>query len=242
MADYYIKGGDGNEYGPADEASLKNWVREGRADSHTQARRSDQQNWQPLGAFPEFQDVLVGGGAASAAASQDPGDPGEQMYGDAARGGRGPVGASNISDIAFSLARGSFWMKLLAVMAFISGGFTVLGIVMLLLSGGAMSSAFSQAGLPAGGGMLFVIPLLLVYGFTAFVYLYSGAMLWGSASSARNAVETGDGLFLETALERLRKLFTLFGVLTLIAIVLTGVFIVFVVVGGVAMSGMNPAP
>ena len=54
MANYFIIGGDAKEYGPITEADVRLWISEGRLNTQSSARREEDANWQPLGAFAEF--------------------------------------------------------------------------------------------------------------------------------------------------------------------------------------------
>jgi hypothetical protein len=51
---YTIQGGDGNQYGPATLAQIKEWIAGGRVGANTQVLRSDQPSWQPAGSFAEL--------------------------------------------------------------------------------------------------------------------------------------------------------------------------------------------
>ena len=57
---FIIIGSDGNEYGPADAATIQSWISSGRATLQTKARRanppspSSAPEWKPLADFPEF--------------------------------------------------------------------------------------------------------------------------------------------------------------------------------------------
>jgi len=46
---YHIIGGNGKEYGPVDEETLHQWLRQGRANHNTRARRSDSETWSTVG-------------------------------------------------------------------------------------------------------------------------------------------------------------------------------------------------
>jgi hypothetical protein len=61
---YKIIGADQKEYGPVSADQIRQWIRDGRVNAHTQARLEPGGNWQPLSAFPEFADVLQPGVAA----------------------------------------------------------------------------------------------------------------------------------------------------------------------------------
>jgi hypothetical protein len=51
---FIIIGSDGVAYGPADVATIKAWLTEGRAVLQTRARRADSAEWKTLGGFAEF--------------------------------------------------------------------------------------------------------------------------------------------------------------------------------------------
>jgi hypothetical protein len=61
---YKIIGADQKEYGPISADQVRQWIRDGRVNAHTQARLEPDGSWQPLSAFPEFADVLQPGVAA----------------------------------------------------------------------------------------------------------------------------------------------------------------------------------
>jgi hypothetical protein len=54
---FTIIGGDNKPYGPSTEEEVREWLKQGRADGRTLARR-DAGEWKPLAAFPEFADLL----------------------------------------------------------------------------------------------------------------------------------------------------------------------------------------
>jgi hypothetical protein len=55
---YLVRGGDGNEYGPATREQLAGWIREGRLSGQQQVKRSDMQDWAVASAFIEFQNLF----------------------------------------------------------------------------------------------------------------------------------------------------------------------------------------
>lgn len=69
---YKIIGGDQKEYGPVSADQLRQWIRDGRVNAHTQARREPGGEWQPLSNFPEFADVFSMGAPGAPAASPAP--------------------------------------------------------------------------------------------------------------------------------------------------------------------------
>jgi len=51
---FTIPGADGKEYGPVTTGHIAEWIRDGRANLVTKARRHDDSTWKPLGHFEEF--------------------------------------------------------------------------------------------------------------------------------------------------------------------------------------------
>ncbi len=52
---YFIRGDDGEEYGPVDLAELREWVRENRAGIGTEVRRADPDGtWNTWQTYPEL--------------------------------------------------------------------------------------------------------------------------------------------------------------------------------------------
>lgn len=46
---YHIIGGNGKEYGPVDESTLRQWLKQGRASHNTRARRDGESKWATIG-------------------------------------------------------------------------------------------------------------------------------------------------------------------------------------------------
>ena len=57
---FKIIGGDGEEYGPVDNADVRQWIQEGRANAQTMLKREGQAKWAPLSDYPEFSPLLGG--------------------------------------------------------------------------------------------------------------------------------------------------------------------------------------
>jgi len=51
---FKILGTDGKEYGPVTVGNVIEWIRDGRANLQTKARKGDETEWRTLGDFPEF--------------------------------------------------------------------------------------------------------------------------------------------------------------------------------------------
>ena len=58
---YKIIGADQKEYGPITSDQIRQWIRDGRVNAHTQARHESGGDWQPLSTFPEFADAFPPG-------------------------------------------------------------------------------------------------------------------------------------------------------------------------------------
>lgn len=56
---YKIIGADNVEYGPVSGAQIRQWINEGRANSHTRIRAEGSADWKPLSEYPEFADVTA---------------------------------------------------------------------------------------------------------------------------------------------------------------------------------------
>ena len=54
MSQYIIIGGDGREYGPKEEAEVREWVQQGRLNALSQIKEVGEDEWGSLGSRPEF--------------------------------------------------------------------------------------------------------------------------------------------------------------------------------------------
>lgn len=91
--DYRIIGGDGQEYGPVAENTIREWIADGRLDSHSKIKAADAQDWSTVGEMPHF-----------AVALATPAPP-------HARGGAGRVDIGECISVAFTLF-GKHWQPL----------------------------------------------------------------------------------------------------------------------------------
>jgi tetratricopeptide (TPR) repeat protein len=55
-----IVGADGRTYGPADASTVRRWIQQGFANTHTWVPAESRGNWKRLSDFPEFADALAG--------------------------------------------------------------------------------------------------------------------------------------------------------------------------------------
>ena len=54
MANYFIIGGDGKQYGPITTDDLLKWIAEGRLSAESRAKEETDTEWRALATFPEF--------------------------------------------------------------------------------------------------------------------------------------------------------------------------------------------
>jgi predicted PurR-regulated permease PerM len=65
MANYFIIGGDGKEYGPVTEADVRQWIAEGRLNGISQAKAESDAEFRALAQFPEFAAALAAAAPAT---------------------------------------------------------------------------------------------------------------------------------------------------------------------------------
>lgn len=58
---YFMIGGDRREYGPVSAESVREWIKEGRANGDTLLRPEGETLWKPLRTFADFQNDIPGG-------------------------------------------------------------------------------------------------------------------------------------------------------------------------------------
>ena len=68
---YKIIGGDGQQYGPATAAQLREWVIQGRASPQTLAQAEGSLEWKPLNSYAEFADLAATASAPPILATTD---------------------------------------------------------------------------------------------------------------------------------------------------------------------------
>jgi hypothetical protein len=131
MANYFMQGGDNKEYGPATAEQIWQWAAEGRANTHTMVRLAESSTWVPLGTVPELQGAAhpLGGNL-----------PSSTPVGPFPAPSNAPVpahigGPENlVRRLAQVLASGGFWIKLMALLMFISGAAEALSIAGLIIA------------------------------------------------------------------------------------------------------------
>jgi hypothetical protein len=63
---YYVIGGDGQQYGPIDEATVRGWLGEGRVSAASLSFKTGEAQWIPLRDRTDFADILAVPAAAQA--------------------------------------------------------------------------------------------------------------------------------------------------------------------------------
>lgn len=146
MANYFMLGGDGKQYGPVTAEQLRQWVAEGRANSHTQVRSEANGTWQTFGTVPE----LTASASAFVASATHPALAriAAQLHG---ASGTSLGSDPTVKRLAMILAEGSGWIKLFALMMFLSGLLCVLTISGIIVAwipfwlGGVLWGAANRA-------------------------------------------------------------------------------------------------
>ena len=59
--EYYFKANDKDEteYGPLEQAQIRDWLGQGRMDGNSQVRSADSDDWSPLSGHPELSELLA---------------------------------------------------------------------------------------------------------------------------------------------------------------------------------------
>jgi len=128
-AEYFMRGGDGKEYGPVSAAQLRQWVAEGRANGQTQVRAAEGGAFRALGMVPELN---AGGGGVTRYSS--PGGAYSMAHTLAQNSGQAGMDSTLlVKRLAEVLSAGASWMKFLAVLSWALAGIAILGSSGLML-------------------------------------------------------------------------------------------------------------
>ena len=133
MDNYKIKGGDGNEYGPVNANELREWVSQGRANGQTKVKVNAAGDWLSLSRVPEFNDLFgaVKPPPSSASATELGGARADNSMDPSAGlssfSSQGYGGDHAVSAILEPLAKASGWMKLSAIVMFVSAAMQIIG-------------------------------------------------------------------------------------------------------------------
>jgi hypothetical protein len=130
MANYYMLGGDGKEYGPVSAEQLRQWATEGRANAQTQVRATDGVGYVSFGTVPD----LVSKPTA-APAPHPISAPEQRIIAQMLRPDDTDASVQT-KRLAAILAAGNVWIKLVAVTMFVLAallGITLVGLVIAWL-------------------------------------------------------------------------------------------------------------
>ncbi|MFD2145845.1 DUF5362 family protein [Mucilaginibacter antarcticus] len=141
-----------------------------------------------------------------------------------------------LDDAQAYLTEAGKWARFLGIVAVISSG--LLGFLALFM--GAIMSAMSRfPGMGASklGGLLTVIYLPI-----AVLYLFVGLYLYKFGTRVRDGVTFGDATKVTDGLAKLKSLFKLLGITTIVVLVLYALFFIIMIVAGAALfSGFKPS-
>jgi hypothetical protein len=151
MANYFMQGGDGKEYGPVSAEQLRQWAAEGRANAQTQVRLAEGGSYMVLGAVPELNAAGVASGSGYAPSFAQPSsEPASALSGPGAnyfmQGGDGkeygPVSAEQLRQwVREGRANAQTQVRLAE-----GGTYQALGSVPELNAAGAASASLPQPG------------------------------------------------------------------------------------------------
>ncbi len=122
-SEYFMRGGDGKEYGPVSAAQLRQWVAEGRANAQTQVRAAEGGAYRALGMVPE-----LSAGVAAASSYTPMGGTSSMAQTLAQNSGQAGMDSTMlIKRLATLLAESAGWMKFLAVLSWVGAALSILG-------------------------------------------------------------------------------------------------------------------
>jgi hypothetical protein len=130
MANYYMQGGDGKEYGPVSAEQLRQWAVEGRANAQTQVRATDGVGYVAFGTVPELTTApahLLG------VPNPRPVSASPTAIFSSAQTTQDTEASAQTKRLASVVAAGSVWIKLLALAMFLLSALLCVTIVGLLV-------------------------------------------------------------------------------------------------------------
>ncbi len=138
---YKIIGGDGGEYGPVAEETIRQWMAEGRLDGGTRIKPEGAAEWTTLGALPEFSGALAA--TAAPALERRP-------------EGSGALDAGSCFNAAWALFKERMWLLVGAMAVFL-----VLNLVVQFLLG-IVQGVFVPGSVRATPGQISLVGWLVI--------------------------------------------------------------------------------
>jgi len=117
------------------------------------------------------------------------------------------------------------WAKFLSIV-----GFVFIGLIAIMLLGTVFIGGDGLGGLGLSEG-IGILPLLVLV-----IYFYPIFKLYKFSRHAKNSIAATSSSELTHALDNLKALYKFMGILTLIIVVLYGIFFAFMLLGGMASS------
>ncbi|MES2807232.1 MAG: DUF5362 family protein [Bacteroidota bacterium] len=128
------------------------------------------------------------------------------------------------------------WARFLGIMAFIGAGL----MAILALFMGAIMSAMSS--FPGAGGAKFGGFLTVIYLPVAVLYFFIGLYLFQFGTRVRDGIAFGNSAQVGDGLGKLKSMFKLLGITTIVALVLyVLLFIIAIIAGAALFSGFKPS-
>lgn len=121
----------------------------------------------------------------------------------------------NEDSLAF-LRRAAGWAKFIAIVGFITIGFSLLSIATLLVLGNTMSEAFVAAGMSSVMAIIYFVFALTMLTISTLPMIY----LYCFATRTRRAIDDGDTLTLAQSFHSLKNYFLFYGIMIIISLVL----------------------
>jgi len=145
MANYFIIGDDGKEYGPVSEAELQSWINENRAGAQTKVRPDTATEWRPLAEVPELAALL-----------KKPGSPPPPISAPAAKPTTGKTSALAIASLVLGII-GIFTCGLGSIVGLVLG---IIALVKISKSNGELrGKGQALAGVIVSGAFFLLIPI-----------------------------------------------------------------------------------
>lgn len=124
------------------------------------------------------------------------------------------------------------WAKLLSIVGFVSIGLMVLGVLFMLVAGGAAMSGLGESAGMAGLGMGF---MLVIYGLIIALYFFPTLYLYRYSTKMKTALDANDQASLSESFMNLKSVFKFWGIFTAIIIGFYAIlFLASLAFGGIA--------